>query len=166
LSIIYIPNDEHASDRATLIDLLSEVETFFSQLVTSGEDSTGKPIFVPYLHGVLLAAWNGNLDIKATSTAERFEFAREMVANTTDEDLTAKGLKGKALQSKLLKLMESADVYNELGGRQAIQDLFARLEVLLVAASLEDILKMKRLIWSSIAHEDGASDSDELRIYH
>jgi hypothetical protein len=55
---------------------------------------------------------------------------------------------------------------NELGGRQAIQELFARLEVLLVAASLEDILKMKRLIWSLIAHEDGASDSDELRVYH
>jgi hypothetical protein len=149
-----------------LIELLSEVETFFGQLVTSGEDSTGKPIFVPYLHGVLIAAWNGNLDIKATSAAERFEVAREIVANATDQDLTAKGLKGRALQSKLLKLMESADVYNELGGRQAIQELFARLEVLLVAASLEDIVKMKILIWSSIAHDDGASESDELRVYH
>jgi hypothetical protein len=166
LSIIYIPNDEHASDRATLIDLLSEVETFFRELVTSGEDSTGNPIFVPYLHGVLIAAWNGNLDIKATSAVERFEIAREMVANATDRDLSAKGLEGRALQSKLLKLMESADLYNELGGRRSIQELFARLEVLLVAAGLEDILKMKNLIWSSIAHDDGASDSDERRVYH
>lgn len=166
LSIIYIPNDEHVSDRATLIELLSEIETFFGQLVISGEDSTGKLIFVPYLHSAMIAAWNGDLHVSNTSAEERFQVARKIIASATDEDLTANGLKGRALQSKLLKLMESADFYNEFGGRHALGNLFARLEELLIAAGAEDVLRMKDLIWSSLAHDDGASDPDAKRVYH
>lgn len=72
MSVICIPLPGEKSDRATLIQLLDEVEVFLCELVVSGEDSTGTRLFGSNLYDAMIRAWRGDPDIPDSGIEQRF----------------------------------------------------------------------------------------------
>ena len=159
MSTIYIPSYGERSDPETLIDFLHKVESFFSELVESGQDSTGENIFLLNLRDDMIRAWFGNNGVNGPGCASRFEAARRRVTTTPADTLLAHGLSGSRLKFKLAVLMHWADVYNELGGQKwlakVIKLLDALLENLFSAIGVEGNLNdLNRFILAAVNDDD------------